>query len=73
MYDSTYVDDEEMSKTRHREFLEKKCSFIRVAQIISKERVKTIHFIYRLQYLRDCGLAYYIDECQLMFIKIVLT
>ncbi|CAD8163558.1 unnamed protein product [Paramecium pentaurelia] len=68
--------DEEMTKKNfvpHRQFLEKNVSFLQVVQIKSKERLKTIHFIYRLQYLRDCSLAYYIDECQLMFIKIVLT
>ncbi|CAD8156287.1 unnamed protein product [Paramecium pentaurelia] len=65
--------DYEMNKKNfvpHRQFLEKHVQFLQVVQIKSKERLKTIHFIYRLQYLRDCGLAYYIDECQLMFIKI---
>ncbi|CAD8078423.1 unnamed protein product [Paramecium sonneborni] len=68
--------DYEMNKKNfvpHRQFLEKNLQFLQVVQIKSKERLKTIHFIYRLQYLRDCSLAYYIDECQLMFIKIVLT
>ncbi|CAD8163815.1 unnamed protein product [Paramecium octaurelia] len=68
--------DTEMNKKNfvpHRQYLEKHAQFLQVVQIKSKERLKTIHFIYRLQYLRDCGLAYYIDECQLMFIKIVLT
>ncbi|CAD8091572.1 unnamed protein product [Paramecium sonneborni] len=68
--------DEEMTKKNfvpHRQFFEKNAQFLQVVQIKSKERLKTIHFIYRLQYLRDCGLAYYIDECQLMLIKIVLS
>ncbi|CAK76441.1 unnamed protein product (macronuclear) [Paramecium tetraurelia] len=68
--------DKEMAKSQfvpHRQFLEKNVQFLQVVQIKSKERLKTIHFIYRLQYLRDCGLAYYIDEYQQMFIKIVLT
>ncbi|CAD8175124.1 unnamed protein product [Paramecium octaurelia] len=68
--------DEEMTKKNfipHRQFLEKNVQFLEVVQFKSKDRLKTIHFIYRLQYLRDCGLAYYIDECQLMLIKIVLT
>ncbi|CAD8157886.1 unnamed protein product [Paramecium pentaurelia] len=68
--------DEEMKKkhfTPHRQFLQNNVQFLQVVQIKSKERLKIIHFIYRLQYLRDCGLAYYIDESQQMFIKIVLN
>ncbi|CAD8077761.1 unnamed protein product [Paramecium sonneborni] len=57
----------------HRQFLEKDLQFLQVVQIKNKERLKTIHFIYRLQYLCDCGLAYYIDDYQSMFIKIVLN
>ncbi|KAM3143535.1 hypothetical protein pb186bvf_004297 [Paramecium bursaria] len=67
--------DEEMQKQgfiRHREFLQKQSQFIQVVQVKSKEKQKLIYFLYRLQYLRDCALAYYLDEMQLIYIKIII-
>jgi hypothetical protein len=46
----------------HRKFLTNQASFISVAEIKDKSKVQLIHFTYRLSYLKDCVLAYFIDE-----------
>lgn len=55
----------------HRQYFLEKSNFVQVSEIKDKEKLKLIHFTYRLTYLRDCGLAYFIDEGQMIFIKIV--
>lgn len=64
MYRRNNVDDPPFINCphKHREFLSSKARFVEVVPIKSKDRLKQIHFTYRLEYIKDCVLAHLLDD-----------
>jgi hypothetical protein len=50
------------SPIKHREFLKKRAKFTEVIPIRNRERLRVIHFTYRLEYIKDCVLAHLLDD-----------
>jgi hypothetical protein len=56
----------------HRRFLNGEASFIQVTELRDKNKMGLIHFTFRLNYLKDCALAYFLDETQVLFLRIIV-
>lgn len=60
----TRTDDPQFknSPAKHRDFLKQKARFTEVIPIRNRERLRMIHFTYRLEYVKDCVLAHLLDD-----------
>ncbi len=57
--------DEEMYKSvkiTHRQFFRERAKFLQVSEIKEERILTLIHFNFRLQYLKDCALAHFLDD-----------
>ena len=57
----------------HRKYFNQFAVFQQVAEIKNKEILKLVHTTYRLSYLRDCALAYYLDDRGLNLTTLVIN
>lgn len=69
-----FTDDPEIYKKveiPHREYLQKIVKFHEIAKIQDEKILRIIHVNYRLSYLRDNALSFFLDERSMALISLV--